>query len=510
MQLIEDFFKKLKKEWIAAFLGSFVVGFLTYLYMLANHFGDPDCLSFQFDSQNMIGSGRQFLSLAGRFSSFYDIQAFNGIFALALIGISSVFIVECFGVKRKISAVLIGAVLAIFPAISSTMAFHFAIDAYMIAVLCVVLSFWLSVRYKYGFVPAIFLTGFSLGIYQAYYAFLITLCILYLLVKLIDSSDIKKLLILSCKFIAMGVGGFVFYYISLKLMLNKQGMSLSEYQGVDTLNSFNIDILQGIRAAYHGVGRFLFLKRIITYNNALVIALSVITICAVVIYVWMFLANKEKMIFRGLLAIALVIIIPMGLYVVGIMLPDIYYYNLMEYAWALLICFTVILADKISDTKNNKYAVNALSGATAIAVAVMLFQFAISANVIAYNLNEMYEKSYAMCVRIVDRLEQTEGFDRNDKVAVLGGWPSSSYYPSVNTARYVFPYYEGAWEDWSICSLGDFQSFVSHYLGLYLYTASQDEIDNIIENSGEYKNMPCFPEADSIKKIDNIWIIKFN
>ena len=42
---------------------------------------------------------------------------------------------------------------------------------------------------------------------------------------------------------------------------------------------------------------------------------------------------------------------------------------------------------------------------TPICAAVLIFEFAVTANTVYFTLNERYEKTYGLCLRLVDRLE---------------------------------------------------------------------------------------------------------
>lgn len=511
MYFIENLKERIKHQWIAAFTGSFAIGFITYIYFIANHFGDADSLMFQYSAQNMITSGRPFLTYLAALSSYYDIQAFNDILALIFLGFTSAIIVEIFDIKHTISCVLIGGMLTIFPAISSTFAFHFVVDAYMLSVLMISVAFLLTDRYRFGFIPAIVLVGITLGVYQAYFSFLITLCILVMLVRLIDCTDIKTLLIKAAKYLAMGVGSFAFYYASLRLMLKLQGVSLSTYQGGDVLTNGGFDFLAGIRSAYHGIGRFLFVRGIVTVTAWMRVSIIVLFLAAAVMYIIMFSHNRQRLALRIMLTLILLGVLPIGMYIVSIMLPYVYFYNLMEYAWALIFSFVIVLADKICD---EKYRIkinfkNIMTGISILFTVIMLFEFSKAANTIAFNLNELYEKSYGFCLRVVDRLEQTEDFNTTEKVVLLGGRPSEAYYSNTNITRYHFGYYEGAWESWNIGSHEEFYSICTHYLGIAFNRASNDEINDIIY-SDAYIEMPVFPAKDSIQKIDDVWVIKIN
>ena len=80
----------IKPQWKAAFVSSFIVGILAYGYMMANHFLTYDSMWNQVSEQNMITSGRQFLTYACGFSSYYDLPWVNGFIAILFLAFSDI------------------------------------------------------------------------------------------------------------------------------------------------------------------------------------------------------------------------------------------------------------------------------------------------------------------------------------------------------------------------------------------------------------------------------------
>ena len=181
---IEDIYKFLrttiKRKWIVAFLSCFCIGLLTYGYILTHHFLTYDSLWNLYSDQDMISSGRQFLTYVCSISSDYDLPFFNGILAIFYLSITSVFLVEIFHMKSDITIALAAGLLVTFPSVISTFCYTFTIDGYMLALLLATIAFWVTDRKKFGCIPGALLLSISLGIYQAYLSFLMILCVLTL------------------------------------------------------------------------------------------------------------------------------------------------------------------------------------------------------------------------------------------------------------------------------------------------------------------------------------------
>ena len=93
---------------------------------------------------------------------------------------SYVLLVELLQIRQKSYAVLLGALLIAFPAMASLFAYMFTAPYYMFAVLLMIVAVYTAVRYPYGYLPAIVIIAFSMGIYQTYFGVATSLFVLIL------------------------------------------------------------------------------------------------------------------------------------------------------------------------------------------------------------------------------------------------------------------------------------------------------------------------------------------
>lgn len=90
---------KCRKEWKIAFISTLVIGLFVHIYKFTNYLPNHDSMYNFYSDQNVLGSGRWFLSIACGFSSYFDLPWINGIFALIYIALTSVIIIKLFEVK---------------------------------------------------------------------------------------------------------------------------------------------------------------------------------------------------------------------------------------------------------------------------------------------------------------------------------------------------------------------------------------------------------------------------
>lgn len=510
---MDDLKAKIKPQWKWVFVSCFIMGILTFGYFMTNHFLTADSLWNLVSDQDMITSGRQFLTYACSISTDYDLPWVNGILAIFYMALTSVLVVEGLGIKSKYLSALAGAVLITFPSMASTFCYSFTIDGYMLAVLLATAAFLLADRKKWGFVPAIILLGVSLGIYQAYISFAIVLCILRLLLDILEGEKIKKIFSKIWRYIVMGIGSYAFYYLSLQLMLKIKQTNLSDYQGVDNLEKFSLsDIPAGIIGAYKTFFSFLRAPGALATTNVLRVAVLVLILLGVTIFLWRFIAEKYgNKIIRLTLICVLLLVMPVGATLVCVMAPTMYFHLIMRLPWALFFVFVLALVEKMPRVGKEmwKKLQTVMAVMVCFASILMVTQFSITANVVAFNMEEKYEKTYGLSLRILDRLEQMPDYKTGDKVAFVGGGVDQSIYPYTDLTSTYLKGYFGA--EGTICATdtGKFATFWFHYLNVTITTATWEETLEVLDTE-EYRQMENFPNESSIRKIGEIWVVKLN
>ena len=139
----------------------------------------------------------------------------------------------------------------------------------------------------------------------------------------------------------------------------------------------------------------------------------------------------------------------------------------------------------------------------------MVFQFYLVSNIVYYNMNEKYEKSYALCVRLADRIEQQEGYYPWIRTLFVGAKPDDAKYPSTEVTTDVLSGYYPARSDFFLNSTDKYAEFFSHYLSISLAPVSDEEEEDFLQRD-DVKNMDTFPAEDSVQIIDGILVVKMS
>ena len=423
-QLIEKIKKNILPVWKVCFFSALLVGLIAHVYKITNWLPNWDGLVFRYDAQNMLRLGRWFLAVACAPSSFYDLPFINGLFAIIYHGLGAVCICKIFDVQKKVTAVLIGALVASFPAVTSVMMYNYVADGYALAFLLSCLAALFMTGEKPRFVlGAIFIT-LSAGIYQAYITVTIMLLILHLIIGLFNDDSIKTALIKSLKFLLTGGCGMLVYYLVLNILLGVTHSALLDYQGFDNATSLeSVDLFSSLyNVKYSFLGYFFdFSKGLNVFNVTNVI----VSVAAVALYL-ADIIRKKLSVSKIILLCVYVAFLPIGASVLAFINGSVDYHNLMKMGF-LVFYLIFILQYERTDFKCTKLNSAKLWSILCIS-SVIIFNNIIIANVSYHKLNMAYEKSYGILVRIADRIEQTENSENCDSILVLGSLNESKEY----------------------------------------------------------------------------------
>lgn len=514
-KVLKSVWKKIPEQCKYAFCGAFVIGLLDYLYTITNKFLTLDSMWNIYSAQDMITSGRQFLTYACRISSYFDLPAVNGILAILYLALAAALIVHIFEIRSLVLSVLAGGMLVTFPAISSTFCYTYTVDGYMLALLLVVIAYEVTEHWQFGWIPAALFTGFSLGVYQAYYSFLIILCVLKLLAWLLYEKDWREVVKKAFRYILAGVLGYAFYGITLKLMLARANLTLSGYQGTDRVFGFALRELPiNCYKATRNFFSFVFSMNVLTGTPAMRVALFLLALTAAAAFLYLFVANRVyKSPVRCALILLLLAATPMLATLAMVMAPDCYFHVLMRAPWALFFVFALYLTEKACGqlgTSGVRRQINLIWAlVTVLFTAVMIWQFFVMQGIVAFNMNERYEKTYSLCSRIVARLEQEPEYCLGEPVAIIGGYPDPDRYPPTSITGNTVGWYFGVNGEYCATSTRDIREFCAHYLGVY-FVAADDETTNALLQTEEFAKMGHFPEEDCLRNIDGVWVFKLN
>ena len=501
-QIINKIKKGILPQWKVCFISALIMGLCAHLYKITNWLPNWDSLVFRYDAQNMISMGRWFLPVVCAPSSFYDLPFITGLMAIIFHGVGAVCICKMFGVRKNITAALIGAAAITFPTVTSVMMYNYVADGYALAFLFSCVAAMLLTKDKPCYIGSLVLIALSAGIYQAYITVTIMLLLLSLILDVIYKNiDSKDLLIKCLKFLLTGVLGMVLYYLVMTILLKIMGTTLLEYQGFDNATSLKgIDIAGALYTIKESFVSYFF--DFSKGANVFGIINSIVFVLTVVLYLTDIIKNRLS-IGKILMLGVFVILLPIGASVLSFINSGIDYHNLMKMGF-LVFYLLFILQYENSER-------NALKSWAILGISVLLiFNQTIIANVSYHKLNMAYEKSYGTLIRIADRIEQTEGAKGCDRILVLGCLPESEAYSAVlppnmtgTTDGYILR------ADDEIVGQSVLCNALNDYCGKKYKFISGEEKSDLLKRI-DADSLNNWPEKNSISVLDNAIVIKLS
>lgn len=495
----------IKKEWKAAFIAAIVIGLLTHMPIMLSDIPNHDGLASMYFNQNMITSGRWFLTIACGFSSYYTLPWLIGILAIVFLALTSVMLVEVLEIEKPSVAAVVAGILVTFPTLAATFSYVFTMDGYMLAVMLAVLAVLCVKKYRMGFIWGAIALAFSMGTYQSYLPICVILCIYSAVQIMLTDKTIKEKVKAILNYLYMGVIGISLYYIVLQILLRVEGKNLADYQGINEMTSLSLGM---IKQTYVDFLRFTLSGDVLFHNLFSVLAVALIAIALVGTIIWQCVDRKLwKSPWFYIVIFIIIAVLPIICNVILIISPQVQYHTLMRYQWAFLLMMCIAFIAKFGNEihLSDKWKLSA--GAVLVALAgILVFNYAIVDNIAYSNLEKKYEKTYAYCLRLADRMEQVEGYYQGIPVGIIGVL-SDKEYPATDITGDVTSNLIGISGDTLLYTGENYKQFFQNYLGITIELASSEEIDEMY-NSVVYQKMGSFPAEDSMQIVDGILYIK--
>ena len=505
-QVFTTWKQKITKQDFYTFLTAVVVGFLTHIRVFVSDIPNHDGMSSIFFDQNMITSGRWFLRVACGISSDYTLPWVIGVLCVFYLAVTAVILQRFFDVKHTFTAMLLAAVLVAYPTLTSNFAYIFTADGYMLALLLAVLAVFMVERSKFGFAWGAIALGFSMGIYQAYISFTMILAVYAVCRAWFFGKNLKEKWNITWRYITMGGLGAVLYFVMLQILLAMQQTGLSGYQGIGEGNQK--PLLETVVQIYKDFAVHTLKGNIMMQNGLLAVAVGVLLGAAAVILVMaLYQAGSLKSIWTYLCAAAAVIVLPICFNAILVISPEVTYHSLMRYQWVLIPMMALVILDKHGESVCTGFMRQALVSWLGLVLAIVIaFQYAIICNIGYFNLEKKFEKTYAYCLRLLEQMEETEGYYHGMPVAMIGV-VGDHYLPSTDLTVGVTDGLIGVNGDYLFYTAENYQAFMKYYFGVNIELVPSEDMPDII-STPEYIALEVFPKENSMKVINGVLCIR--
>ena len=501
-----------------AFLVALIAGIITHITMITETIMSQDGLwnSMEYFRPGAWEStlGRWGIALIERLNHFIAIPTVSTISCILVMSIAAVFIIDLFNIKSKISIVLTSLILVVTPTLTVTLLYIYTSFAYCFNFLISILVIWLLYKFNYkklGFIFSIICFMFSLSIYQSYIGVSIGLCAMISVLDLIrNQKTIKEIVIDILKTIIGIICGGILYYITTKVVLNVLNLEFANYKGAENISIFGI--LVGLKTTLMQTYKdfiIFFLGDSIVHNTNFrrEIMYSIFFIMFTLSSIVSIMAIKDKnfkiRITKIILAIIFILALPICLNIIDILVMENSMYALTTVQMVLIIPFSLAIFENL---KNKMPIVKWLAIVSCIGI---IGTYYIADNTSYAALKLTYNQAYSTTMRIMDRIENTDGY--NEEYPILFGGIIGNYnYPRTSS---LYTYTVGSivtnptfHDSYNGC-IGTWVKFIKIFYGIDVVPCPNDIYYKIVTGE-EYKQMKRFPDKTSVKIINGIIVVK--
>ena len=500
-----------------SFLTTLIIGFFTHIKLIVGLMCTQDSLwsgmSYCKPGLWEYSLGRWGISLAELLSNYLMIPSIATILCIILLSISSVFIIDLFKFKNKLSIIITSILIAVSPFFTITFYYVHTSVAYIFAFLLGILSVWFLYNFKYrkiGFCISSVLVAFTMGMYQSYIGtitgLVVTLTVLFLLKY---NYSIKEVIINLFKAVVIVLIGAIIYYVITISVLNINNIPMSEYGGANTISLVTIikNLNKSFIDAYYDFNN-LFMNNEILVNSRYkrnILSKIVLILLAItcIIRVIRLETNRKDKIFKAFLAMILILLIPVAFNFIDILVGRSNIYALTGAQAILIFPFIIAVTEEILD-------VNIIYFFNYIVLSIFALTYFLQANVSYTVLELSYNQALNIISKVLIEVEMLEEYTPGQKIMFAGIIDENNYKRPSNLYNfsYGFPANNAVFHGDYQGQIATWQRIIELYYGLSIPRPSEEQYKRIVE-SEEFSNMQEYPNRNSIKNIEDVIVIKF-
>lgn len=505
------------------FLFTFVLGILLYLRMITQWLTNPDGVWQGLVYKSYYGwediLGRVGLGLFNKLKGYYQFPTLQTIFCIAIAALIAVLLCDLLEIKRFPWNYMVGGMVVCSPSLCSTLTYYYTADAYLLAFLLAVLFVWcIAKKRTWGsHVLAVVLLAASASLYQAYIGSAITLCLLFLLLKMVRGAEtVKQLMQRGLCFLVTGICGVLTYLLSYKVICRLWRISPIADRGFDSMGKIPLGrIPMLIKQAYHYFISYYFTDEL--YNNTWmkrgkVNVLIGIFILAVLVK-WIIKGQYYRKPVEFAILIMGILLIPMAFMSIVIMAPgcsiaDVTGILMLPHMNWLYIFGIALVAEK----QNVNVTGLVVEWTSFILVGGLLFLLGLYGQVFQNCMEMDLHRTYTLAQQIACTVNSVTEYVPGATL-VIGGDEEQGNYPR-NYAE-MYQVVKGTAAEyglfWNSANGRQYcwNQFFRQYMGVEYSVSTGEQLEQILHGE-EYTEMPIFPAEGSVKVIDDCVVVKLS
>jgi hypothetical protein len=292
-------------------------------------------------------------------------------------------------------------------------------------------------------------------------------------------------------------------------------LSEETYGGVGEMGNIEVsEMPRLILRCYKRVFEF-FISKPFNFMSGTTQVLNII-VCVVVAILFVYVVAKKKIYSKDRLNFVFVCLLaflsPLAMAFVYFMAPEVTYSMLMLYAYVLVYVVLLGLLEQYGEICTKKNIGQTAALAMVIVLFLVAYQNYLVTNNAYFRMDIAFQRTKAYYERIINRLEETEGYEYGDAVFVAGDFyyvDNPSPIEAVSMDDEIYRDFDGIAMENGMITAGVRNNFIRTYIGIDIPDISYDLQDKI-KNSSEYEEMPSYPSEGCVKKIEDVWVIKLD
>ena len=483
---------ELWNEFRVPFLTAFLAGLAAHGFAFTNKLLNHDEIESLFGKGATITSGRWGLEPVKILFPDWSMPWIYGILSLLMISAAACLMLRILEIRRPSLRLLLAALVTTFPSLTGTFCFMFTSSAYAWAFLLAVLS--VRLQQEGRFLQAVPVLVLALGIYQAYIAVAASLFVLDMLRQSLDGErSVPAIIRQGLRALGMMLLSVAIYYGIALLVLRFAGESFNTYV-TDNVNG-SVGLLRRVRIAYDAFFYvFSFRNFYLISSEALRyvhIVFAVLTLgCLTVI------ALRAGRPLHAALAAFLTLLLPLAICCMFLIMSEQSIHTLVMYSFIAVYLLAALVMERMS-TPVARGAAALLSAALALIAAGNIY----FANMTYLKMQLEHENAKAFYTVLLTRVMETEGFDGDSRLAILGQQDTLLHrYDELDTDLLQGP-------NRDLVNIYSRENYLKLFLGCELPFADEDSLSKL-ERDPRVEAMPVYPYTGSVQKIDDFLVVK--
>ena len=483
---------ELWNEFRVPFLTAFLAGLAAHGFAFTNKLLNHDEIESLFGKGATITSGRWGLEPVKILFPDWSMPWIYGILSLLMISAAACLMLRILEIRRPSLRLLLAALVTTFPSLTGTFCFMFTSSAYAWAFLLAVLS--VRLQQEGRFLQAVPVLVLALGIYQAYIAVAASLFVLDMLRQSLDGErSVPAIIRQGLRALGMMLLSVAIYYGIALLVLRFAGESFNTYV-TDNVNG-SVGLLRRVRIAYDAFFYvFSFRNFYLISSEALRyvhIVFAVLTLgCLTVI------ALRAGRPLHAALAAFLTLLLPLAICCMFLIMSEQSIHTLVMYSFIAVYLLAALVMERMS-TPVARGAAALLSAALALIAAGNIY----FANMTYLKMLLEQENAKAFYTVLLTRVMETEGFDGDSRLAILGQQDTLLHrYDELDTDLLQGP-------NRDLVNIYSRENYLKLFLGCELPFADEDSLSKL-ERDPRVEAMPVYPYTGSVQKIDDFLVVK--